>query len=311
MSLATYRDVRPWSRAIREELVEQRMPPTSAVRGYARLKDNIGLTPRELSTILTWVDGGVPRGDDSDLPLQAKTAVERPPDHRVAIPPQQIPGNGEDVVRRVSVETGLHADRWVRQLRVRPGDRRGARAAFVSILKKDGSRVWAGSWTPWQTNIEPAAPGAFFVPRGSQVEIELHYRGQDAPGVDNSSLAVFFAPEGQWRELTSLALTPAPSRDAQAPAANAEARLTRDSVLLGGRVVAAVEGTSVEITARRPDGTIEVLLWIPRVRAEWPAPFIFHDPVRLPAGTIVSVTTIAPDARHPDIRTILTLHSAN
>ncbi|MGF2075976.1 hypothetical protein, partial [Enterococcus casseliflavus] len=58
MPLTNYREVRPWSRAIREEIVEGHMPPTSAVRGYARLKDDIALTPRELATILTWVDGG-------------------------------------------------------------------------------------------------------------------------------------------------------------------------------------------------------------------------------------------------------------
>jgi hypothetical protein len=33
-SLSDYRDARAWRRAIREELVEHRMPPPIAARGY-------------------------------------------------------------------------------------------------------------------------------------------------------------------------------------------------------------------------------------------------------------------------------------
>ena len=36
MSLSDYRDARAWGRAIREELVEHRMPPAIVARGYRR-----------------------------------------------------------------------------------------------------------------------------------------------------------------------------------------------------------------------------------------------------------------------------------
>jgi mono/diheme cytochrome c family protein len=66
MPLGTYREARPWARAIREELIEGRMPPWAAAPGYAPFANDIGLTSRELATILTWTDGGTPRGDDRD-----------------------------------------------------------------------------------------------------------------------------------------------------------------------------------------------------------------------------------------------------
>lgn len=313
MSLATYRDARPWARAIREEIVEQRMPPWSAARGYARFQDDIGLTPRELSTILTWADGGVPRGDESDLPMPAHgTAVRTPdePDHRVAIPTQSLPGDAEDVVRRVTVDIGLTSDRWVRKVEVRPGDRGVLRAAFVSVIQAGQPPVWAGAWTPWKSALAPAVPGAFLVRAGSRLAVELHYRGREAPAADDSSVALFFAPKGDWRAMTSLTIETAPvARGAAASHERGESTLPRDVVVWGLKPDLAVDGQSFEVTARKPGGVVEVLLWIPKAHAAWPAAYIFNEPVRLPAGTVVSVT--AAGAPGPlRARATLTLHEA-
>src|SRR5262245_34644792 len=62
MPLATYADARPWAEAIKEEILERRMPPWPAERGYASLANDIGLTPREFEFVISWVDGGVPQG---------------------------------------------------------------------------------------------------------------------------------------------------------------------------------------------------------------------------------------------------------
>jgi hypothetical protein len=309
MSLATYRDVRPWARAIREEIVEQRMPPWPAARGYARFQDDIGLTPRELTTILTWVDGGVPRGDESDLPAPHTAPPEAAPDHRIMIPQQQVPGNGEDVIRSVTVDTGLTTSRWIRKLQVRPGERRLVRAAFVSVIADGRPPVWAASWTPWQAGIAPPPPGAFFLPAGSRLQIELHYRGQDASAADASSIDLFFAPEGQWREVTSVTIeSRRTTKGAAGSRTTGDTTLGHESVIWGLRPDVIEEGRSLEVTARRPDGSVEVLLWIPSARPAWPSPFIFEEPVRLPAGTIVSATVAGPSGA-PHARTVLAVYN--
>ena len=311
MSLATYREVRPWSRAIREEIVEGRMPPTSAVRGYARLEDDIGLTPRELATILTWVDGGVPRGEESDLPSLQKPVVAAEPNVTVSIPAQQVPGEGVDVVRRVTVATGIHEERWLRSVRIRPGDRRLLRAAYVSIAAADGSSVWAGSWVPWQTEVAPAAPGAFRLTPGARLVIELHYRGGDAPAVDASAVELFFAGEGTWRPMHSLALAPTSAATAKgATSGQAVFALKRAALIWGIRLELSADGPAIEVTARKPDGPVEVLLWVPHARADWPAPFIFQDPISLPAGTEIRVT-ISGTAAQRRTRAVLTLHDTD
>ena len=209
MSLATYRDARPWFRAIREEIVEQRMPPWSAARGYTRFEGDIGLTPRELTTILTWVDGGVPKGDDerpSRIERQRRTRRSRKAGLPRGASGATDPGNAEDVIRRVTIHCSLTTDRWVRHLQVRPGDRRLLRAAFVSVVSNGQRTAWAGAWTPWQPSVTAPTPGAFLIRAGSRLEVELHYRGQDAATTDRSAIEFFFAPDGKWREMISLAI---------------------------------------------------------------------------------------------------------
>jgi hypothetical protein len=48
---------------------------------------------------------------------------------------------------------------------------------------------------------------------------------------------------------------------------------------------------SVEITAVRPDGTVEPMLWLNNFRAEWPTSYILKEPVPLPAGSRLIATT--------------------
>jgi len=66
----------------------------------------------------------------------------------------------------------------------------------------------------------------------------------------------------------------------------------------------APDGASLQLTARRPDGSSEILLWMPHVNRAWPAVLLLDQPVRLPAGTTVSLTAHPAD---PDIRVRLSV----
>ena len=68
MSLATYDEARPWAKAIKEELLEKRMPPWHAVKGYGEFRNAPSLTQRDVDVIVNWVEGGAPKGDEKDLP---------------------------------------------------------------------------------------------------------------------------------------------------------------------------------------------------------------------------------------------------
>ena len=67
-SLMTYQEARPWAKAIKEEVLERRMPPFSAVKGFGELRNDRAITQEELHLIADWVEGGSPEGEPSLMP---------------------------------------------------------------------------------------------------------------------------------------------------------------------------------------------------------------------------------------------------
>jgi hypothetical protein len=301
MPLATYRQARLWARSIREELVEQRMPPWPAAPGYGAFSNAIGLTERELTTVLSWTDGGLPRGDDRDLPGSvlgldiAKPDAGPRPDRVLELPVQRIPAGEEHLVRRVTVDAGFGEEWRATSVAIVPGNRRVLRAAFISILQESAAPHWIGSWTPWLHRVEPPGGAAFLVPAGSQLVVELHYRGRETELEDRSSLALSFSSEVAATASQIVVETARTSSGDGLARRRGRATLREDAEVWAivpspAPSSAARQGASLEVSARRPDGIIEVLLWIPPGRYDWPTPYILKSPVRLPAGTIVTVT---------------------
>ncbi len=66
--LTTYKEVRPWAVAIREEILHRTMPPWGAVKGFGDFSNDTSLTPEEIELIVKWTEGGVPEGEEKDLP---------------------------------------------------------------------------------------------------------------------------------------------------------------------------------------------------------------------------------------------------
>src|ERR1035441_5828009 len=96
-SLATYKEARPWAKAIGEEVLERRMPPWGAVKGFGDFRNDQALTPEQLELITSWVGGGVPEGEAKDLASDPKFDQQ----------PPQVPSHG---VIAVSGEFQLRKD---------------------------------------------------------------------------------------------------------------------------------------------------------------------------------------------------------
>ena len=67
-ALTTFEQARPWAKAIKEEVLERRMPPFAAVKGFGDIRDDQALTQEEIHLISDWVEGGSPEGDPALLP---------------------------------------------------------------------------------------------------------------------------------------------------------------------------------------------------------------------------------------------------
>jgi hypothetical protein len=73
-SLMTYAEVRPWVVAIKDEVLNRRMPPWGAVKGFGEFRNDQGLTQEQLELFVSWAEGGVPEGNPKDLPEKPKLA---------------------------------------------------------------------------------------------------------------------------------------------------------------------------------------------------------------------------------------------
>src|SRR5947208_11218738 len=71
-SLAEYKETFPWRTAIKEEVLERRMPPWGAVKGFGDFRNDQALTPEQLELITSWSQGGSPEGEAKDLPAKDK-----------------------------------------------------------------------------------------------------------------------------------------------------------------------------------------------------------------------------------------------
>jgi hypothetical protein len=71
-SMADYKDAFPWRTAIKEEVLERRMPPWGAVKGFGDFRNDQALTPEQLELLTSWSQGGSPEGDSKDLPPSDK-----------------------------------------------------------------------------------------------------------------------------------------------------------------------------------------------------------------------------------------------
>lgn len=85
--LSTYEKARPWAEAIKEEVLERRMPPWGAVKGFGDFHSDGALSETEIAIISSWAEGGAPKGDLALLPEYSGTREE-----------PEAPGTGRSLV---------------------------------------------------------------------------------------------------------------------------------------------------------------------------------------------------------------------
>src|ERR1700687_1197077 len=66
MSLLTYKDARPWAKAMKVAVVSQKMPPWFAESGD--FANNRTLSAADINTLVNWANNGAPEGDAKDAP---------------------------------------------------------------------------------------------------------------------------------------------------------------------------------------------------------------------------------------------------
>ncbi|MGE3512373.1 MAG: hypothetical protein AB7N65_26205 [Vicinamibacterales bacterium] len=189
MSLVTYKDARPYVRAIADRVSRGNMPPWHADPAHGEFLNDRRLSSDEKSTILAWVKGGAPEGRAADLPSppsypggwqigQPDAVFELPDDY-------PVPASGTIDYKYFEVPTHLTEDRWIQAFQVRPGDPSVVHHVIVFAKPPRRNQPPAPTGTTGQERATPPArrQGPFtFAPNMEEPpEVEAAAARQETP----------------------------------------------------------------------------------------------------------------------------------
>lgn len=298
--LETYEETWLAGRKMRADVIARHMPPWAAVAGYGHFANDNSLTLRESQFVVSWVEGLGPRNGGVVFANVADPAARpRPvvraqpkfgqwdlgdPDLTVPLPPTTIGRDREPGAVTLTVDLGLTSERRIRAVQFMPGDRRVVRAASF-VIQQTGQ--WIGCWTPWYGFMQFPEGTAVRVPPGAHVLATIYYQHTTEPVVDRGTLGLSFANGRSNGAISDLALHAGGEVTARAAAQrfSAETVLPADTALVGIWPELQPGIISLELAAKRPDGSTDVLLFAKDIPTDWPTPYIFKQAVTEPRGT--------------------------
>jgi hypothetical protein len=277
--LETYEQVWLKRRDVSAAVIARHMPPWPAMSGYGRFKNENIVTLRESQFVISWMEGLGPRNAGKVFTNTSDPNAPKPQPVRAKIDFASWHLGTPDLVKAVpangTVDLGLTSERRLRAFEYKPADRNSAHAAVFTI-KETGQ--WIASWTPWYGFVELPRGISYRLPAGAHLIASVQ-------GPSGGAVGLFFdsTPGGQ---IVSDLLVEASGSSRL----HGETTLREDTALLALRPDVVRGITSIEVSARMPDGGTQVLLFAKDFQAEWPTPFLFAAPVKLRRGTILAIT---------------------
>lgn len=314
MSLLSYPDVRPWARAIREQVGARRMPPWKPEAGHGGpFIGDRRLSADHVALIQQWVAEGAVEGNPADLPpMPVSPAGWRlgKPDLVIEMPAYTLPAGGQDVLRKFAIPIPIAGTRYVRGLEFQPGNARVVHHANMRIDPTAASRKLDAAdpepgyegvtpfaarfppgyflgWTPGQ--LRPLSPGsmAWRLDAGADMLLELHLMPADQREVVKSRIGLFFSDIAPTRAPATIRL----GRQNLDIPAGARQYLSRDSYVLpvdievhGVQPHAHYLVREIKGFATLPDGTRKWLIYIKDWDFDWQDFYAYAEPLVLPKG---------------------------
>ena len=163
MSLTSYQEVRPWAKAVKEQILERSMPPWYAdPTSSLKFRNERRLSQKEIDTIIAWVDAGSPKGDDADLPPLPKFAKGwswGEPDMIIPMPVEfEVPAEGELPMQNFYVSVPFKEDKWVEAVELRPGNSAVVHHSIANVTRlPEGSKIVNGRAVRAELNTSEAS----------------------------------------------------------------------------------------------------------------------------------------------------------
>ncbi len=336
-SVLTWREVRPWARAIRQSVRTRSMPPWKPRPGYGGpFVAERRLSDAELDLIVRWVDGGAPEGDPADLPPRRRDPAAGwrlgTPDLVIEMPEPYLlgaGGEGDDILRKFAIPIPVAGTRYVKGLEFQPGNARVVHHANLKIDPTSASRRLDAEdpepgyqgvtpfsarfprgyflgWTPGQARPLEAEGMAWRLDPGSDLLLELHLTPADEPQPVQSRIGFFFTDAAPTKNPFTIRLG---KQDLVIPPGATDYRsvdryvLPVDVEVHGVQPHAHYLAEDVRGYATLPDGTRRPLIRIDDWDFHWQDFYRYETPFVLPRGTELAMEfTYDNSVGNPDNR---------
>ena len=122
MALESYKQVRPWAKAIKEAVTSRKMPPWFADPAVGKFHNDPSLSIKEIAAIAQWADTGAPEGNPKDAPAAPQFTDGwsiGQPDAVFEMPvAYDVPATGTIEYTDVIIPTGFTEDKWVEKIEI-------------------------------------------------------------------------------------------------------------------------------------------------------------------------------------------------
>jgi hypothetical protein len=328
MPLTTYREVRPWAKAIREAVQLRRMPPWFVESASVRFANDASLSDAERQAIVDWASGGASEGPPLRTP-PVSPPKQPPPDLvlRARQPFTVRPGQTVEY-QYLILPVGGAEDRWVTRIEIQPSAREIVHHIVAYVREKDAEWLRAA---PRQTMHVPPprdrttkadilavyTPGARAVslpkgmakklPAGAEIVLQFHYTAARHAAADRTSVALSFAREvPSQRVLTlqmgvdDLEIEPGERRHRR----SVSGTLPNDALLLSLMPHMHLRGAEFAFELLGTNGRVETLLRVKPFDFHWQLTYWLAEPRLLRKGTRLRFTgtfdNSANNPRNPD-----------
>lgn len=318
MPLVTYRETRPWAKAIRDATQSRKMPPWFADSCCGKFANDRSLTKDEIDTLSAWASTGAAEGDQKDAPRAREWAAGwnlGTPDQVFAMPNAfEVPAKGAVEYQYFAAPTGFREDRWVQAVEVRPSNR--AVVHHVVVYIREAGSTWTGGptkadiltvYTPGSSPDVWPSGMAKKVKAGSDLMFEIHYTPNGKRTLDRTRVALVFAKSPPEKAVLTLQMgndgftIPPGARDHRV---TVWGTLPNDALLLGFFPHMHLRGKAFEYTRFGDNGLPETLLRVNHYDFYWQLSYRLATPLFLKKGTrlewVAWFDNSANNPRNPD-----------
>lgn len=318
MPLRKYDEVTGWAEMIREVVGEKRMPPWHADPRFGKFANDRSLSESDRKTLLAWIDQGMPRGKDDDLPPRREFPDHwkiGKPDVVIHMPkafdvPAQTPRGGVPY-KHYLIETGFDEDKWIERAEAKADAAEVVHHILVFIVPP-GKRFIPGSPdTPVLCGMAPGdmpmmlKPGlAKLIPKRSRLVFQMHYTPNGKAQKDRSYIGLVFAKKPPEKEIICQPVFNAVfkiPKGADNYEVKASFTFKKDGYVSAFMPHMHLRGKDFMFRAEYPDGRQETLLFVPKFNFNWQSVYRPLEPLPMPKGTrIVAIAHFDNSKNNPN-----------